>query len=270
MPTEAGDEVTWWGRDAPPAGLRPVGVALPPAGEPPPPGAGHLWVVAPDTGHAGTADGAPIVAGWRAFLTPDDSRYVDGHRHPADRRLTTVSRSLVRLVAAHYLGRAPDLVRIDRRCRVCGRNGHGPPEVAGGDGLAVSVSHSAGRVLVAAVGAGSVGVDVEAEGAVEDPDALAEIVLTPQESASYGAQPESRRAEWLLRAWVRKEAALKAHGEGLSADCARVDVRGDRVVVPGESRVFHLRDVVPADGYVAALATTSPLSTVETFAVRLT
>ncbi len=239
-----------------------AGAALPPRGQPPPHGTCHLWLT--------TAENE---GDWGRFLTPQDTQYVDRHRRPTDRQLTTVSRSLVRLVAAHYLALPPELVGIDRRCRVCGTPGHGPPEVTDGGGLAVSASHGGGRVLVAATGGGGVGVDLEPAGGVERPDELAATILAAEEIVAYEALPGRRRADWLLRAWVRKEAALKALGVGLSADCSGLDVRGPRVrfTAPeaGTTSSIHVRDVATDAGYRAAVAATLPVGRVATFPVLL-
>ena len=143
-----------------------------------------------------------------------------------------------------------------------------------------SVSHS-GRWVAMAVSAGSsraLGLDIEVTGNLPDVDALASTVLSRTELATYGSLTVDARQAWIHRMWTRKEAALKAYGDGLSIDPQSVDVGGPTTVVPpavgevggkvvGEvggdhraagavaERRLHLRDVDVWDGYAAAIAT---------------
>ena len=63
-----------------------------------------------------------------------------------------------------------------------------------------------------------------------------------------GRPPPAHRA----RLWVRKEAALKADGRGLSVDPRTVDVRRQPVVLPGG--VVQVSDIAVPDGWAGAVA----------------
>ncbi|WCN78811.1 4'-phosphopantetheinyl transferase family protein [Micromonospora sp. LH3U1] len=80
--------------------------------------------------------------------------------------------------------------------------------------LAVSVSRTAGLVVVAARRAGAVGVDVERIRPLPAL-ALARRWFPPAESAWLADRPEAGRAVDFLRLWTAKEAVGKALGLGL-------------------------------------------------------
>ena len=67
------------------------------------------------------------------------------------------------------------------------------------------------------------------------------------------------------RGWTRKEALIKATGEGLSADLRRIAVAvGDRARVltcpDGDASAWKLHAIEPAAGYIGALATRWPVA----------
>jgi 4'-phosphopantetheinyl transferase len=104
-------------------------------------------------------------------------------------------------------------VPLDRSCPDCGRP-HGRPRLVSGAGPAFSVSHSGDLVGVAFATAPAVGLDVE-QVAPPRAEGLADAVLSPAERADFDRSDPARRGTDLFRYWVRKEAVLKATGEGL-------------------------------------------------------
>lgn len=113
-----------------------------------------------------------------------------------------------------------------------------------------SLSHCEGAVAVA-LSHQSVGVDIEPAERLLKP-ALAQKVLTPDEQTTYDALPATEQNDYLLRAWVSKEAIYKRTEQGgfcpreiaLCHAVASLDVRtvsvGDRsflVALAGGRRV---------------------------------
>lgn len=100
----------------------------------------------------------------------------------------------------------------------------GKPIVPNGS-VDFSISHSGGMVWAAFCRDATVGIDVEE--IRELPDAV-ELVsqLHPDEAAAILALPDAARNAAFYRCWTRKEAFLKATGEGLNRplDSFRVDV----------------------------------------------
>lgn len=192
----------------------------------------------------------------RELFTADEIGRADAYLRPEDRNRFTVGCATSRLVLGRLLGLAPERVPLRRDCASCGRP-HGRPRLPG-DELHVSVSHSGDWVAVAVTDLGPVGVDVERH-ASRTAD-LAETVLAPAEAAALARLPEAERGTALIEYWTRKEAALKATGDGL-----RAPLTGVVVTAPGEppalvsyegrpGLVMGMRGLAPRPGYSAVLA----------------
>jgi 4'-phosphopantetheinyl transferase len=161
---------------------------------------------------------------WWARLAdcrPDHQRLLDtveherraAYRAAADQDRFTLGVVLTRTVLAAQLGVAAAQVRLDRACPDCGRP-HGRPRLTSGTGPAFSVSHSGNLVGVAFATAPAVGLDVE-QVAPQRAEGLVPAVLSPAERAEFDRLAAARRGPDFFRYWVRKEALLKATGEGL-------------------------------------------------------
>ena len=231
-------------------------VFLPPTATPPPAGECHLWPVS-------IADHPDL----HDLLDAAEQRQVPRYLVEHARRTFVMSRAMQRLIGAHYLGKDPRSVTIDRRCSECGDD-HGRPRWVAARHLDYSVSHAGAWLLVAVVGSGRVGVDVEhAIHPLHDDEALASRVLTPGEQACRAALPREHRTGWFYRAWSRKEAAVKLAGHGLRVQLSDVDVSGPAVLSPASppdwpSEPIWLWHLPAPPEYAASLATTDPLRTI--------
>lgn len=157
----------------------------------------------------------PIDAPWVEPLLDECDRSRRDALHGDDRARFVTGRLLARHLTAQHAGVAADDVALRVRCPRCGR-GHGKPRVAGaGADLELSIAHSHRRVLVAAAVGVPVGVDVEAVERVRTSTALARQALSAAELAVFAAMAPTDRSRTLRTYWVRKEALLKATGQGL-------------------------------------------------------
>lgn len=95
-----------------------------------------------------------------------------------------------------------------------GTEPRGKPFLAHDSGLRFNLSHS-GPVALVAVARREVGVDVERRRTVAHEEGVARRIMTTDELARYDRLPEAERTTFLLRVWTRKEALLKASGEGI-------------------------------------------------------
>jgi 4'-phosphopantetheinyl transferase len=77
-----------------------------------------------------------------------------------------------------------------------------------------NLAHSGGHAVFAFARGVAVGVDVETEREIEV-DRLADAVLTSEEKAHYRSLPVGCRGRAFFGIWTRKEAVIKATGEGL-------------------------------------------------------
>lgn len=82
--------------------------------------------------------------------------------------------------------------------------------------LCFNLSHSAGYALIAVAFGRDLGVDLEEIRPQDDLLALANRFFAPPEQAAVAAAPPAERPATFFRVWTRKEAYLKACGDGLS------------------------------------------------------
>lgn len=102
---------------------------------------------------------------------------------------------------------------------------HGKPPLAHGRlSLAFNLSHSGRLVLLALTSAAPVGIDVERVKASTDLAAIAHRFFSPAERVELARISRDGYAEAFYRCWARKEAHLKAIGEGLMAPLDSFDV----------------------------------------------
>lgn len=187
----------------------------------------------------------------------------DRLRRAEDRDRFVVAVALTRIVVASHLGVAARRVQIDRTCPQCGEP-HGKPRLTCNPALlAFSLSHSGDRVVVAVVPrAAPVGVDVEALVAPADPVGLSRLVLSPAERAAFDLVDPRDRGDALLRFWTRKEAVVKATGDGLNEPLTNLTVTAPEQ----DPRLLHwtarpecvpqitLYDLHPGQDFLASLA----------------
>jgi 4'-phosphopantetheinyl transferase len=186
-----------------------------------------------------------------ALLSDPELTRARQYRLVADSDRCLLGAVLLRIAAARHLGIRPADVAVDRTCGRCGAQ-HGRPRLPG-TSLRASVSHSGDIIAVAITSAGEVGVDVEAVRSI-DFAAVTESVCTPRERNYV------RAATDFYTFWTRKEAVLKATGEGLNRPMTDLDV-----TPPGSAPVLlrlgseaspacQMADISVGDGYHAAVA----------------
>lgn len=144
-----------------------------------------------------------------------------------------------RLILSRYLGLPPE--------DICYWHGpHGKPEIDGPnpDGIAFNLSHSGSMVLLAVASHRKIGVDVEK---IRDGISFLNIArryFSPQDYSRISTLSPNKLAAEFFRVWTRKEACLKASGQGWAPSRATIT----------ESSVLPVIDIVPAPGYAGALA----------------
>ncbi len=167
---------------------------------------------------------------------------------------------MARTILARYAGVEPQALEF-------ARGADGRPElltpVAGG-ALRFSVSSAPGMFVVA-VGAETIGVDIEPRRRRVDVDGLVEAVCSSAERDLLAApMAPAVRGEAFIWCWTGKEACAKAAGLGLGAPFEEIDVGigpidGVRAVPPAASRqagpwLLHRVDVLAAYAVAVAVA----------------
>lgn len=220
----------------------------------PRPGECHVWQV-------------PVAPSWdlpNVLDSQEQEQYAKFVRS-ADRRRYLTSHVATRVLIGHYLAVDPGRVRFDRTCQRCGR-AHGKPVIrAPGTSLQFSLSHSGDWIMVALAGV-PVGVDIQEIDGRTDIDSLAPQVFSATEHRWYERLPPDRRRWGFFVSWARKEAVLKATGDGLGVPMPDLHLGppgrpaqllgwlGRRLAAP-----MRLADLDPGPGYTAAVALLSHL-----------
>ena len=209
----------------------------------------------------------PVVDQFRSLLSADETARAARFRFEHLQHSFILARGALRILLGRYLNTAPD----DLAFRYGSK---GKPALDGH--LQFNVSHSGGLALIAFTMDCELGVDVEAVRTMPDMEDVAKRFFCPEETAELLALPDGHRDQGFFMCWTRKEAYIKATGEGLSAplDAFCVTLRpGEAARMihlerdPIAARAWSLHDLKPARGYAAALAYQDSPRPLKTFKV---
>lgn len=157
-----------------------------------------------------------------------------------------LTRAAVRTLISEQAGVAPSDIVIDQ-------NAFGKPFVAPGtpgSHLRFNVSHSGTFSLIALAHGRSLGVDIEKVRGNLAIDDVAARVFSSMELAAIRSYSGPYRTAAFFDIWVRKEAYVKATGEGFSHGLRQACVLSDSAVLNG----FTIAALPVEVGYTAALA----------------
>jgi 4'-phosphopantetheinyl transferase len=213
-----------------------------------PAGEVHIWRACLDR-PAGT------VARLRERLSGDEQRRADRYRFERDRSRYIVGRGLLRGLLAGYLGTAPEKLRFEY-------GEYDKPALRSGPWF--NVSHSGPLALCAFSSSAEIGIDIELDSHGLIRERVPERFFSPTEVRVLRSLPPDAQARAFLMCWTRKEAFIKARGDGLSLALDSFDV----TLAPSapaallrttwcseEPQRWRLRDVSDRRaGYVAAVA----------------
>lgn len=103
---------------------------------------------------------------------------------------------------------------------------HGRPMIVSsrGENIMVSTSHCGGAGLIAVSDERRIGVDVEAMSELQVSPRFAELVASTNDSSTLSTLTTQQKGDAYLRLWTRKEAYLKATGEGIGRGMNHFDV----------------------------------------------
>lgn len=172
------------------------------------------------------------------------------------RDVATAARAMLDRLLRHYTGSAvaPEILR----------GPHGKPHAPSAGGIEFNLSHSGPYVLLAFARGQALGVDVERRRRRLSLLALARRFFAAEEAEALAALPEPDRPACFLQLWTRKEAVLKALGEGLNFGLHRltfaIDATGSAGALQriaqeaGPVADWQVRALAPAAGLVGALA----------------
>lgn len=191
-------------------------------------------------------------------LSEAECHRADRFHFEVDRRRFVVSHAFLRRVLAAYLGGTPSEIEFEIEPQ-------GKPVLAapaGSSRLEFNLAHS-GEFAVVGVAWQQLGVDIEITRDLEECETVAKRFFSSREYEALLALPSQERNQAFFRCWTRKEAFIKAVGQGLTFPLSSFDVtlaagipaailhfeHGSR-----DARDWNLLDLKLADGVVGAAA----------------
>ena len=232
--------------------------------------AGDVWTPAPpgplavahDQVHVWRASLRPspaVLARLEATLSPDERARAARFRFDEHRVAFIAGRGAQRGILSRYTGLRPAALRYRE-------SSHGKLELDGpaaAGGLRFNVSNSGDYALYALTLRREIGVDLERLKPMPDGIDIAKRFFSAPENEIFAQLEDDVRDLAFFLCWTRKEAYIKAVGEGLSMplDCFDVTLlpgeparllatRGN----PAEAERWTLRELDPGPGYVGAMA----------------
>ena len=212
----------------------------------------HIW-------HASLDQPGEAVHALRAILSVDELKRAERFHFDLHRGHFVAGRGILRHLLSLYTGINPEQLQLAYT-----RNGK-PflPGMEDESGIRFNLSHSGGMAVYAFTRGREVGVDIEYQRPIDDIDRIAERNFSAKEYSTLGTLPEAERLEAFYLCWTRKEAFIKAIGEGISFPLQQFDV----TLIPGElarlmsvegssdeARRWSMHNLTVVGGYAAAVA----------------
>lgn len=159
-------------------------------------------------------------------LSADERTRAQRFYFEKDRRHFIIRRGILRTILGRYLNIEPHQVQF-----CYGYNGKPALADAFGKGrIHFNLSDSEGLALYGFSRDHEIGVDIEHIHDVPEMDQIAEQFFSVRENDVFRTLPKSKKKEAFFNCWTRKEAFIKAIGDGLSRPLDKFDVS----LVPGE------------------------------------
>ncbi len=204
---------------------------------------------------AGLDQPAAQVAQYTRLLTPDEQLRANRFHFERDRQRYIVGRGILRTLLGRYLGCAGSELQFSYGLR-------GKPALTN-PVFDFNLAHSGGLAVIALAYQQEIGVDVEQIRPITDMEQIVQRFFAEQEQADLLTLPVEQRQTAFFNGWTRKEAYLKALGDGLARPLDQFCVS----LIPGEpvrllsingdtedASRWLLESFNPAPGYVAAAA----------------
>ena len=200
-----------------------------------------------------------VIQGLAAVLAPDELARAARFRFSSNRNEFIVSRGTLRSLLGQYLNCRPEQLRFTY-------SQYGRPQLNGlppEECVEFNISHSGDNVVLAFGRARRIGVDIERIRTDFSTAEIAERFFSVAEREALRSLPVEERHSAFFTCWTRKEAFIKALGEGLSHPLDQFDVS----LAPGlpavllatrpdtaEARRWSIWNLNVPAGYAGALA----------------
>lgn len=192
-------------------------------------------------------------------LTPDEWERADRFVFKRDRRNFIVARGILRDILAGYLDCQPMDIRLQYEP-------YGKPRIryeGAPASLEFNLSHSSATLALVVSFGRQVGVDIERVRPLPDLDQVASSSFSDYERNALSALTPEEKLPGFFRCWTRKEAYLKARGDGLSIPLEAFDMSlaADNPIGmlsnrldPSEVSRWSFFTFTPEQGFIGALA----------------
>ncbi len=231
--------------------------------------------IGPDEIHIWLAEAGPLepcLGRLEATLDDLERARCERFRFEKDRIAFLLGRGVLRCLLGRYLGLRPERLRFAVAA-------HGKPFLEAGPGeptLRFNLSHSDEVVLLGLGTEARFGVDVERIHPRASLEQIARRFFSPREVAALRGLAPELKTRAFFSCWTRKEAYVKALGEGLSHPLKSfsVSLAPDEPAALLESssgragESWWLEDVSPAPGYAGAVASEGPRPSLRRLRVR--
>ena len=194
-----------------------------------------------------------------SVLNPAERQHVESLRDENARLRALAARIGLRTLLAKYVGQDPKQIEF-------GYAPHGKPYLTGAaehEDIEFNLSHAGDAIVLAFARGCEVGADVEFIRPVPDARDIVQRFFSGRERSEFLAVSEDRKDEAFLSAWTRKEALLKATGQGLTGSLKSFSVPFSRAEpkerltfehgwqTPGGWSLYHLRPFATHIGAIA-------------------
>ncbi len=206
----------------------------------------HIWTL-----HLGGAISAQCL---RDHLSSDELERASRFRFEKHRAQYELTRGTLRSLLGSYLGISPREVAFQY-------SKYDKPGLGEGQELEFNLSHTEGMAIFGFTRGHRIGVDIERRRSDFRADEIAERFFSPFERAALREVRGDRRHESFFRIWTRKEAYIKALGEGLSHPLHQFDVSLDDTAAlvatrpdASDAQRWQLENLTIAPEFIAAAA----------------
>jgi 4'-phosphopantetheinyl transferase len=203
----------------------------------------HLWIADLDRS-------LPKIAVCLDLLDDSEKNQARNFVFEKDRTRFTVAHAILRLILSRYLNESPNTLQFTRGAT-------GKPALHTNSALRFNLSHSEHLILYAVSLARELGVDIEKKRSELARQEIVQSCFSAKEQAEWNKlDPDLQETAFYL-GWTRKEAYLKARGDGLFGSLSDFDVSltpdQPAVLTSEDADRWDLLSFCPAPGSVASL-----------------
>ncbi|MEQ8672473.1 MAG: 4'-phosphopantetheinyl transferase superfamily protein [Aggregatilineales bacterium] len=166
---------------------------------------------------------------YRALLSEDEIRRADRFIVDKVREHFIIGRGILRTLIGRYVGIAPETLKFNFSER--GKPAINHPIIC------FNLSHSADLLMLAIINDAEIGVDVEHIRPMREMRSVAHDNFSAQEFSTWERLPEAKKQSAFYTIWTRKEAYIKATGDGF-----RLPLKSFTVSHDSPPRFLHMDD----------------------------